>query len=87
MSKMDVLLSVNRDGTVGSIDVKGASSSKTLKESYERGCQEKSFPLSLRERRVMLSLASSPISILERRWARGAFRTGQAGGGLYSIGS
>jgi hypothetical protein len=35
----------------------------------ERGCQEKILSLPLRERRVMLSLASSPISVLERLWA------------------
>jgi hypothetical protein len=34
----------------------------------------------------MLWLASSPISVLERPWARRVFRIDQAVGGLYSTG-
>jgi hypothetical protein len=57
--------------------------SSRLNESYKRGCQEKFFPF-LSERRRMLWLASSPISVLERLWARREFRTDQAVGDLYS---
>jgi hypothetical protein len=49
--------------------------------SYQRGCQEKIFPF-LSERETHVVLASSPISVQERLWARRVFRTDQAVGGL-----
>ena len=63
----------------------GPHSGVPLSMSPIRGdVKKKILPFLSEGRRMMLWLASSPISVLERLWARRVFRKDQAVGGLYS---